>query len=360
MTMSDKPFIDIVERPDLLPPLPEKLIDTDKVMGIARRALRRAGATPRGIFSTFSDMLPTWYLPPRLLKVERETLSPGIGIRDKTVKTLLDVHKQYRELILTEGMNDAVRRELAAYFTTGADHPLVFSSTKPGKEASNLFSLELISALNTPRSYTSIHGDCILRNFPGKSSAYSKIALSRYAGHGVSEEWIRDKLTEYRGVAVYGTYDIFDRCLDWARSNIPKNNRLGIEASLSWLKAYQNKAHAYDFEQMIFSLEPLEASQDEVPYPESSPKQKEQKHTYEALNQAKEIWFAESVQPYTAFRNFYSFLVPRLLDHMEFARIFKVGLVGEVNFSEEIQSKIDTQLQNLELFFTRKMREYER
>ena len=351
--MPDKPFIDVAERPDLLPPLPAGFVDAKKVSEAAQRVLQLAGATPRDVLSTFSGMTPTWHLPPRLFKIGRSVIGPNIRIKDRSIKTLLEVHSRYREIITLEGMNDAVRKELATYFVGGAEHPLAFSKSEPGKEAANLFSLELIAALNIPKSYISIHGDCILRHFPGKSAMYSKITLSKYAGHNISEGWIRESLGGYRGSAVYETYDIFDRCLGWVRGNIPKNNRAEAETTLSWLKAHQSKELAYDFEQKIFRLEPLETIPEEVFRPG------EQIHTYEALNQAKDIWFADDMKPYKSFRAFRNFLVPKLLDDLEFARIFKVGLVDEVDFSEEIQNKIDSKLHTLELFFIRKMREYE-
>ena len=347
--MTYRPLIDVAVNPELLPPLTPGFIDLELAKAVALQGLQACGASPENLLKTFSGLNPTWYLPPRYLKVGRKRLGPKVELRDKAIKTLLQVHNTYREIVASSGMCDVVRRELREYFLGGVTSPLIFTECGPGRESADLFSLELIIQLEVPKSYVTLNGESLVRHFPGKRAVYSKIYLSNYSSSRVTKDWLESTLASYRGTALFPTYDIFDRCLDWARA---AGCGVHIEASLSWLKLHQSKELAYDFEQAIYKLEPAEPEEVVLHKP------KEVIHTHEALNEAKDLWFSEDLEPYDAFRQFKQYLVPRLMDEEEFFRMFKKALVPRQEFSEQVQNEVDSKMYSLELFFIRRMKEH--
>lgn len=344
--MYDLGFIDVSTEPHKLPPLPTGAVPTSKVVELVISSLEAAGATPRKIFTAYSEDPQIWNLPPRLMVVGRSECGFSFKLRGDPVQKYMDIHDRYRKKVKAHGMGPYIHGELVRELGERYGHPLAFTLTEPGEESANLYSLELILMLP---GELKIWESNIFRFFKGKRDAFSKIRLNKSVSELMTAAWIQKMMTASRGTVLYPTYDIFDRCLQWVTDNLDKQASWKLRVGLSWLKAHQDYKLTYQFEQLVRHISPpdyahlLQVEEDRSIF------------TFDTLNYVRDLWLEEGSDAHEAFRKFYGFLVPMYMDDDTFRRIFKTGMVLREDFNSDISMKIDMGLSGFESWFLSKV-----
>lgn len=341
-------FIDVAAEPDKLFPLPPGTINASLLQELALGALSVAGATPEAILTLYEDSPLLWPLPPRLSYAGRTILNAQVATSDR-VSGLIELHRDCRKDVKIAGVGPLVLSNLASVLGPKVGHPLVFTQTEPSEEAANLFSIEFILATGAGYGNLEVQDLGIKRSFKNKREGLQELKLSVNTSKALTWEWLEQVLYSSRGSVLYTTYDIFDRCYSWLQANAHPSEMKPAELALSWLKVLRSKSVAYDFEQRVRGLEPVEALPTPTDYPNLL-------YTVEALDLAKDIWFDQSLDTHEAFRDFYDFLVPSYLDDLQFRRLFKTGMVLKGDFTDEIRKKVDAGILNFSAWFMRTMR----
>lgn len=345
--MDEFTFIDVSQNPEQLPKLPPGSLNTSFLMDIAASALELAGATPEAVLTSWSDAPGIWPIPPRLMLAGQSPIALRLD-SPKLLSILIALHNRCREAVKKYGMGPLVRAELLDVLGAKSTHPLAFTSTEPSEEAANLFSLEFILAVGKLDSKLTVQQTSVTRIFAGKRDGLAELRLSRRNSKELTAEWIADKLYKPRGTVVYGTVDVFDRCLLWAeRENL---SRFGdtLRHALAWMKVAQDKSLAYDFEQRLLSIEPKQLYTAKVEYGESI-------FNGDTLNYARDLWVNSGKDDHSAFRDFYEYLVPTYLDDDQFRRLFQTGMVLKEDYNPTIGKRLDAGMLNFSTWFMRMM-----
>ena len=352
--MNETTFIDLQETPEALPELPAGALNVRLLFSLALGALEVAGATPEAILTTYSDIPQLWDIPPRLANVGHIPVNVRIPDTGKSSAHLIDLHTELRALVRRCGVGDRVRQTLVETLGDKTRHPLVFLSSEPSREAADLFSVEFLIAVGNGRSNLKVQHNTMVRTFPGKRTVISQIKLNDRVSPGLQAEWVQERVFGPRGTIVYGTFDIFDRCLVWANQITPKEDTKNLRLALSWLKLVQDRELAYEFEQAVRRVEPFVAEPADLEYVELL-------YTHESLDYARDLWMnQEDKDDHTAFRDFYDYLVPTYLDDDQFRKLFKTGMVLKADFTDDIRRRIDAGMMNFAGWFLRMMRKYAR
>lgn len=351
--MDEFTFVDVKETPELLPSIIPTIMSMRQVKELALGALEVAGATPDAVLGTFSASPNLWPIPPRLSKLESISLGMKLPESRSSSAFLIDLHLSLRNVVRRSGMGAYARSVLEDAFGPKSRHPLLFTSSTPSKEAADLFSVEFILAAGGPSKNLVIQANTMNRRFPGKRAAISNLKLNAHISPGIQADWLDSKVYGPRGTAVYGTVDVFDRCLLWVTKAVPKEESGPLKLLLSWLKAAQDKNLAYEFEQALLDVTPYV---EEIPDFEFA----HLLYTEESLNLARDIWVLSEEDDYQAFRDFYDFVVPTYLDDDEFRKVFKTGMVLKPEFNEDIRKKVDLGLPTFAAWFLKRMRKYGR
>ena len=350
--MDEMTFIDLQETPEALPKLPPGSLNVRLLFSLALGALEVAGATPEAIMTTFTDVPQLWPIPPRLANVGHIPVNVKIPDTGRSSAYLIDLHRELRTVVRRCGVGDRAMQEIADALGERTRHPLVFLPSEPSKEAADLFSIEFILAVGNGRSELKIQHNTMVRTFPGKRTYISQIKLNDKVSPGLQADWLQERVYGPRGIIVYGTFDIFDRCLVWADRVAPKEDTQYLRTALSWLKLVQDKELTYEFEQAIRRIEPFVAEPKDTEYAELL-------YTYDALDYARDLWMKqEDKDDHTAFRNFYDYLVPTYLDDNQFRKLFKTGMVLKEDFTDDIRRRLDAGMMNFAGWFIRMMRRY--
>lgn len=348
--MDETTFIDLTSDPENLPPASPGTIKLQFLIELALGALASAGASGETVLTTFSPCPGVWPIPPRLTYAGRTNITAMAESPSRSVASLLALYRHGRDLVARCGMGPYVTEQLVREFGARVRHPLIFTPSEPSGEAVNLFSLEFILATEGKGSKLVVEGANLVRKFPSKRAGLNQISLIGKDVEVMPWKWVTNKLTAGRGSVVYPTTDVFDRCQVWLENNADPEQCANAMIPLAWLKILQNKTLAYDFEQRLIGLEPA------VPeaMPTSFPKLV---YTQEALDLARDIWFDTSEDSHTAFREFYSYVVPTYLDDTQFRKIFKTGMVLKEDYTTDIDRKMDAGMLNFAGWFLKTKRE---
>lgn len=351
--MDETTFLDVASEPAQLPPLPSGALDLERLTELAVGALAVAGATPEDILTTYADTPMIWPLPPRLLAAGRTMLSAQAYITDRPVGPLLLLHRDCRALVRRLGVGPVVMAKLAEGLGTKVRHPFIFSESEPSDDSVNLFSLEFILATGGRKSDLILQDNSISKEFHGKRSEFSRINLMGKGEELPDWKWLQSKLYGNRGTALYSTLDIFDRCQLWVEQNLHKSETAGLMGALSWLKASQCKQAAYDFEQAVVKMEPVQIAPAKCEFARLI-------YTDEALQLARDLWLDQSIDTHSAFRDFYGYIVPTYIDDGQFRSMFKTGMVLREDFTDDIRKKVDAGMLNFVGWFLRVKRKLEK
>lgn len=349
--MDGNVFLDLQDTPHLLPPIPSGALNTDLLVRVVLGTLEAAGATVSDILGNFYPGPVLWPLPPRLMYVGQQGLGMRAGVKPNfQVRTLQEVHERYRKTVARTGFTVATRAMLADGFGSKVLHPLMFSDTEPSPEAADIFSLEYILAIESSGSKVQVNGPRVARKYAGKRATRSQVILDKALSPGLTPEFVEHALFSPRGTVVYPTMDIFDRCLEWAKVNMVREDTALLNVALSWLKAVQSKELAYNFEQALHTLEPF------APWIDAGPSAKNI-YTYESLNYARDLWVLSDKDDHEAFRDFYGYIVPTFLDDGHFRQLFRTGMVLAVDFNDDIRKRLDAGMPKFEGWFIKMMRQ---
>lgn len=352
--MDETTVIDVNETPEQLPKLHSGAVNASALFRIVLGTLEVAGASAEDVLTTYAPTPSPWPIPPRLTELGQVQLSVGLGGEaTSSAQLLIQTHTEARALVKKSGMGLAAYSFLASRLGWRVRNPLVFTPTEPSDEAADLFSLEYLLAIAPNRSVLTVQGDSVVRQFLGRRTGLSVLKLNKHLSPRLTAEWVSAQAFGSRGVAIYPTIDIFDRCALWAQRNMLKEDRETLKLALAWLKLCQSKSLAYDFEQELLKLEPFSAGAEDIEFAPLL-------YTHEALNLARDLWVQSSKGDYEAFRDFYSYLVPTYLDDDQFRRLFKTGMVLEENFSDDIRKLIDVGMLNFAGWFLKMVRKHER
>lgn len=344
-------FLDLQDAPHLLPPIPAGALNTDLLVRVVLGTLEAAGATAADILSSFYSDPVLWPLPPRLMFIGQQAFGMRAGLKSNfSVQTLQEVHKRYRQNVTRTGFTVVTRAMLAEGFGQRVMHPLMFSDTEPSAEAANIFSMEYILAIEAGGSRVQVNGPRVARKYAGKRATRSQVVLDKALSPILTPEFVQHTLFAPRGTAVYPTIDIFDRCLQWAKHTMVREDTALLNVALSWLKAAQSKELAYNFEQHLHTLEPFAPWIAAGPLPENI-------YTYEALSYARDLWVLSEKDDHEAFRDFYNYIVPTYLDDGQFRQLFRTGMVLAADFNDDIRKRLDAGMPKFEGWFIKMMRQ---
>lgn len=343
--MHDLGFIDLTCEPEKLPPVPVRAVALDRVLRWVYEMLESAGATPKDILTIYTDDPVIWPLPPRRLVLGRTECGFSYSLEGEPVQRYQQTHERFRKLVRKFGMTPYVRGELCKELGATYGHPLAFTPSEASEEAANLFSLEFILMLSGGALF--VQETSVFRFFKDKRTVYSRVELNKKLSAKVTAGWVQNVLSSPRGQVLYPTFDAIDRVLLWVESNMSKQESWRLRALLAWLKAAQRPKTAYDLEQKLRLLEPIEPPDEEV--------RRYSIYTHDHLNYARDLWLDDSKDPHDAFREFYGFIVPSHMDDETFRKIFKTGMVLKKEFTPALIDKIDLGISRFENWFLRRI-----
>lgn len=277
-------------------------------------ALRKEGASPQQVLTTWVSPLNPWEIPsrwgPKLAGV-----TPGLGMNfcDDSGRLVLETLNRGISIVRRHGFGDKAKLALNEVFT-GHDHPLIFTASTPGNEAAAAFATEYALAIPDSCGALTFQGPSTFRRYKVHKDGFRPMGMIAAHHPGVTKEWMHRFLTEPRGQVERDTFDVYDRVRAWSESNLPPPKREGIIRCVTWLKLVNSAHLAYQLEQAVYNL----GASSREPLPEFA----ELLFTHDAWLQIYNIWNNPDQSTAVNLVDLFDNIVPTYISERQFVKWF--------------------------------------